>query len=293
MYKSLSGLYYPLGILYIAAILRKHGYKISFVDLTFGNFHDIKKELLSTDIIGISAASALFGSASKVANYIKEIDQDLTCIIGGPHATAFPQDCLEKGFDIAVIGEGERTIIDLLNAIEKNKPLQDVAGIVFRKSDNLIYTRPRALIPNLDELPFPARDLIDHKRYFASGVEHTLIASRGCPYNCIYCKPMIDKLFGRRVRMRSPFNVIDELEMLCKDYKHEVKARGVVFVDDVFTINRKWIESFCAEIKKRKLEVRWSCQTRVNLADEKVFRMMKSAGCYLIEFGVESGSQRI
>lgn len=284
----------PLGIMYIASSLREAGHDVSFVDLTFSNTLDeVKRSIKNVDLVGISSTTSLFGRAKIVLDYVKRLDPDVPCVIGGPHATVFPGDAIDKGFDFAVIGEGERTIVQLVEALKEGKP-ETVRGIAFRSNDGSVRTNePKDFIQDLDSIPFPARDLIDYDKYRKSGpFSFGMMASRGCPYRCLFCKPMLDKLFGKIVRKRTPSNVLDEIEMIARDYPAPYTT--FTFRDDTLGfLGLGWFEAFKEEQKKRGLKISWGGNTRVNLANYQILKKMKESGCQFLQFGVESGSQKV
>lgn len=278
----------PLGLQYIAAALKsKYDANITLIDMIFpGSFESLKREIFGSDLICISATTPLAGRAFKVARLIKETDPDVPIVGGGPHATLFPEDFLKNGFDAVVIGEGEKTIIDLTQALLTGSDLMGIDGIALVEDGAVKYTKPREFVRNLDEIPFPARDLFDWRAY---GSTVTLITSRGCPFKCSFCKPMQDKLFGRVTRRRSVLNVIKEIEQI----KYELNCSRLEFLDDTFTSHRGWMMEFANEMIKRDLDVSWECNSRIDRVDEVLLRFMKKAGCTNITFGVESGSQKI
>ena len=289
-YSNMGGLFVPLGILYIASVLRKDGHKVALVDMTFqNNFDAIKNIVPDTDILGISATTPLASKAYQVLKLVKEMNPRLPCVLGGAHATVFPREALEYGFDVVVIGEGEVTITDLVSAFEKGTSLDEVDGIALRKGDQIKFTKPRAPINDLDELPFPAWDLINWEHYFKGGTPLPIIASRGCPYNCLFCQPIQTKMFGRKLRRRTSTNVVDEIIKITENLKRD----SFFFSDDTFTTDREWVKRFCDELKTRSVNVHWQCQARVDTVDKETLKSMKNAGCSGITFGVESGSQRI
>jgi len=287
-----SGGYVPLGLLYIAAVARKYGHKVSLIDMTFQDEPRFSEhQLKDIDAVGISFSTPLAGKAYEAIKCIKSTRPELTCIAGGPHPTVCPEECLRKGFDIVVLGEGEYTIVDLLEKMESSCSLHEVNGIAFLEKNEVIFTVPRALIENLDDLPFPARDLINWDAYSKINDTITIFTSRGCPYHCLFCKPMQEKLFGKRVRRRTPSNVLDEIEKIIRDIK---RADYVfTFIDDTFLFSKEWIVSFCNEIKNRNLKLRWTCQARVDNIDEELLETIKKGGCFWLSMGVESGSQKI
>jgi radical SAM superfamily enzyme YgiQ (UPF0313 family) len=237
----------PLGLAYIASYLREKGYPdIEFLDYNVLGEEKVIEKVKSSkaDIVGISAMSNTFFIAQKIAHASKEAS-NVPVILGGAHATIMPEKVLEdKNFDVAVIGEGELTMLDLIQAVEKGKPLDEVKGIVFRKGNEIKRTEPMPYIKNLDELPFPARDLIDMEHYlwrpeeFPVIVPQTgLMSIRGCPFQCAYCQPTSRQMFGIKARARSPKNIVEEMEHLIKKYK----LKSIRVGGDTLTADKKWV----------------------------------------------------
>ncbi|MAG50334.1 B12-binding domain-containing radical SAM protein, partial [archaeon] len=192
------------------------------------------------------------------------------------------------------VGEGEETFYELIKAIDENKDLEEVNGIVFRKNNEIIKTKPRELIKNLDEIPFPARDLLDLKLYESSvtkKVSHEnatyLFTSRGCPFDCVYCNAK--SMWRRLTRFRSIQNVVDEIEECINKYNLKEFNIG----DELFTLKEDRVIEICDEIIKRNLEISWVCMSRVDTISSNMVKKMKEAGCKLITFGFESGSKEI
>jgi len=281
----------PLGVGYMAAVLEQSGHSVSVADLTFEDSWDMLKDDLDMqkpDIVGISIQTTIAEEGFKAAEIIKEWNNNCTVIMGGPHATVMPEQVIKnKNVDIVVYGEGEYTFLELCNSIRGNKDIASVKGIFYKKDKKIIKNLLREPIQNLDELPFPARHLLP-QRYFDL-IETTMLASRGCPFNCAFCQPTLRLIFGTTVRTRSPKNVIDEMEFLKKRYGTKI----IRFHDDTFTFNKKWVLEFCKLLKERNLGLLWNCKTRANVVDKTVFKMMKEAGCYKVDIGIEAGSERI
>lgn len=292
-----SGLSEPLGILYIASVLRESGHKVSFIDMTFNKDETIlEKAAEDSDLVGMSCTSLLFERASKFIKRIKETNPKVPCFLGGSHGTTNPESALKAGFDYVIIGEGETTVEKLVSALEKNKGINSIKGLAFKKKEKIIINPKGSYIQNLDMLPFPARDLWDYDKYFKTGTtEIGIIATRGCPYNCLYCKPMVDKLFGNKARKRSAKNVVEEIEQIVEEYRYLFK--GVVklwFKDDTLTLcGIEWFREFKNQLEKMKLRIEWGCHTRVDNVSFELLKTMKGCGLTHISFGVESGSQKI
>lgn len=277
-----------IGIGYMAAFLEKNGIDCSIIDAKFERLdledvmHRLQKE--NPDILGISAMTSEIYSAAKVAEEAKKRLPNCTTVIGGAHAISIPNETLEefKDFDILVTGEGEITFLDLIQTIEENKPLDNVKGIMFRKDGEVKVNSPREWIQDLDSLPFPAW----HK-YPEIPPFFYVLSTRGCPYNCAFCMTIL----GKQQRKRSPENVVDEIEWLVDTYKTE----EISFLDETFTWDRDRTLRLLNLIIDRGLnrKMKWIAQTRVDRVDEDIFLKLKEAGCFKIEFGVESGNQKI
>ncbi|NIM99460.1 MAG: radical SAM protein [candidate division Zixibacteria bacterium] len=287
LYSSVSTFEEPLGILYLASALLETRHKVYVADLTFKQkLNGLKEKACWADLVGISAPTPLLGTAAAVLGHIKEINPDIHSVIGGPHATADPADALRVGFDVAVIGEGEVTLVELVETIGERTPLDRVAGIAYFQGEELRFTPPRPFIRNVDEIPLPARQFIDYSRYRRLGI----ISMRGCPYRCLFCKPMEDKLFGKKLRKRSLESVVEEINEVIARYGN----RQISFKDDTLTVNKtEWFQRLGEQLHRRSLRLSWQCSSRVDTVDFHKLKAMKEAGCRQIFFGIESGSQQI
>jgi anaerobic magnesium-protoporphyrin IX monomethyl ester cyclase len=286
----------PMGLILLAAVLESKGYPVNLVDANFLGLKpaDIVPLLGDTDILGLTAMTPTVSRAIDIAREVKAARPGLTIVMGGPHATLLPAETMAVApeVDIIVRGEGEESFINLLSALEDRKPLENVKGITYRKDGIVVNNPPSPEISDLDSLPFLAYHLLPlksykphppHGRAFPFAV---LITSRGCPYNCGYCSKPV---FGKRFRGQSPSRIADEIAWLQEKYG----VREIAFYDDSFTLDMDRAYQICEEIINRRLNIIWSCETRVNLVDERLLRKMKQAGCYSISYGLESGSQEI
>ncbi len=210
-------------------------------------------------------------------------------VLGGPHVTFWDENALQEcpSVDIVVRQEGEYTLLELVQKVEASKPLDEVIGTTCRKAGKIVKNPARPLIENLDELPFPARHLWPLEELRKMEDIFYLTTSRGCTSWCDFCAAV--RMFGRRYRMRSPKNIVDELEYLNKTFN----ATKFTFCDDAFTIDQPRIEELCKEIKNRNLKIMWNCGTRVDKVTKDLLIKMKDAGCVSVWFGVESGSQEV
>jgi anaerobic magnesium-protoporphyrin IX monomethyl ester cyclase len=201
-----------------------------------------------------------------------------------------PADFLEV-FDVVVVGEGEETIIELVDCVDQGSDFSAVKGIAYKNHGVVRFTSPRDFIKNLDCLPFPARDLFDneaYKCYYAKKFGYTttpLITSRGCPFSCDFCSRPV---FGTNFRMRSAGNIVDEVESVVS-----LGYDRVWFADDCFTLNREHLQSVCNEMLQRRVDVGWECLSRVDTMNLEVGRKMKQAGCVRVFFGIESGNDAV
>jgi len=283
----------PLGLGYLAAVLEKNQYEVDVIDcqalkLSYENF---KKEIdkRQPNIVGITSTTRTYKSALKIAKITKEAHPDCLTVIGGPHVTFWDENALQEcpQLDIVVRKEGEYTFLELAQRLESGKKYYDVLGTTCRKNGKIVKNPDRPYIENLDELPFPARHLWPIEQIRKYEDMFYLIASRGCPYWCEFCAAV--RMFGRTYRVRSPKNVVDEIEFLHKTYG----AQHFSFCDDVFTVDKRRIEEMCKEIKKRGLKIEWGCGTRVDLVSKELLTKMKEAGCVSVWFGVEAGLQEV
>ena len=305
----------PLGLAYIGAVLEKEGYKVEILDAVALNwknpskvndmFHlgqswkdiSISIERSKPDVVGVSCLfSSQSHNAHKVAELTKAYDIKVPVVIGGAHPSALPQKVLEDpNVDYVVVGEGEATMLEFLDKWSKGAPLNDIEGFAYKK-DKEIKLKPRKeFIKNLDSLPFPARHLLPMEEYFNAMQSHvvtlmrrhftSMITSRGCPFNCVFCS--IHTIWGYNWRARSPNNVLLEIEHLVKTFK----VREIHFEDDNLTLDRKRIEKICDMIIESKLDIKWATPNGVAIwtLNKNLLNKMKKSGCYKLSFGIESG----
>lgn len=291
------GVYPSLGLAYIAAVLEKNDHQVKIVDC------DMEEENLEKTIrtivkdfqpqmVGFYAMTWTYRQAKDLAKKIKKINRRIVTVIGGPNVSCLPQYSLEFGdFDFGVVGEGEKTIIELVDKLEGNNNLEfeKILGLIFKKGKKVIINPSRPLIENLDSIPFPARHLLPMKKYFDvfSRKKHfaTILATRGCPFNCLFCDRK--NRMGRGRRARSPENIVGEIKEIIANYG----IREFMFFDDDLIVDKKWGLELCKKLEP--LKIIWECRNRVDLVDEQILKAMKKAGCYRIRFGFESGDDRI
>jgi len=313
--------YLQLGILSIAAVLKNNNFEVKVYDTDFNprfvrkpaynlgyppkfsesyekNLYDknyfawreIEKTVkkINPDIVGLSFTTFDYASAVSVAKIVKKVNNEAVVIVGGHHVNALPLETMKENFfDIGMIGEGELTMLELVKALSEGKRINKIRGIVFRKNNRIFKTNPRPLISCLDKMPFPARELLINNEKYSPHVMGNMITSRGCPYCCDFCTT--PAMYGNTIRMRSAENVFKEMEEVNSEYN----TLFFTFHDDLFTFDKKRVNDLCNLIKGNKLDVMWTCITRADLLDRGMLEKMKSAGCYSVSIGVESGSQEI
>lgn len=286
-----------LGLSYIAAVAKQHGYPVSIIDCTLGMGHtEVIERVLreKPDIVGLTCTTPTYPSVVKVALDIKAFLKDTVIVIGGAHVTAVKEEAITGTcIDVGVIGEGEETFLELIQHLEtKGKDnLEQVKGLIFKNEEKIVKTGIRGYIKNLDSIPFPARHLLpplsDYRptpasyRYLPLGV---MITSRGCPTNCTFCDRAV---FGKQYRARSADNVMEEIKELIYRYG----AREIRFFDDTLTINKSRLFEICSKLQaiQKKIKIPWTCLTKVNAVTKKMLTEMKKAGCWQVLYGIESG----
>jgi radical SAM superfamily enzyme YgiQ (UPF0313 family) len=290
----------PLGVLYLAASVRlKLNLSPVVFDFTFrGNpFAELREHLREHRYrwVGISAMVTMAKDAREVARLVREVQPATRIILGGPHPTTLPGQCLTDDYDFVVVGEGEATLPELISRGSG----RGVAGVWFREGGAWRENPPRAPIGDLDAIPFPAFDLIDLARYrklwfqldtTGQPIEGiSIFATRGCPYQCSFCQPTLERLFGSKLRKRSPENIVAELAWLRKDFHIE----GFMFQDDTLNMDCAWTKRLAREMIAGELGLVFGCNMRADLVDEETLRAMRDAGLRKICPGIESRSDRI
>ncbi|MCK9582758.1 MAG: B12-binding domain-containing radical SAM protein [Endomicrobiales bacterium] len=293
-WKNIGSCLPSLGIAYIASCLEKHGYAVSILDCTaekLGLFA-IEKRLFDIQsfpaFIGITSTTPLITHALKVAEICKKISPKTTIIFGGVHPTVLPDDVLSNAcVDIVVRGEGEMTMLELVSG----KAIETILGVSYKKDGRIVHNAERPLIADINEIPPPAYHLLPMKKYFPAVGSYrqlpamSIFATRGCPGRCTFCY----RTFQGKVRKRSPENIFNEIKLLHREYG----IMEIAFYDDAFTAFHDTVTGLCDQLIKSKLNISWSCFTRVDLINEDMMRIMKKAGCHLILFGVESADPTI
>jgi anaerobic magnesium-protoporphyrin IX monomethyl ester cyclase len=290
----------PLGLANLAAMTRANGYETSIIDAAaLGlNTSTIVKMVLDAGrpYVGITGATIAFDNMARLAGELKSADRNIKVIAGGPHLTAVPEETLRRcqDFDIGVIGEADYTLVELLNTLEGGVPLDGVPGLILRQNGNLYRTALREPIRDMDALPMPAWDLLPDMGRFYCPPAHTvkripaalLIASRGCPGQCIFCDRSV---FGNHLRAYSARYTLAMIKELYEKYG----IREVQLRDDNFLAFRKRMVELCGLLKQEKLDIVWTCAGRVDMINPEILKLMKQAGCWQIWYGIESGSQTV
>ncbi|MCK4413596.1 MAG: cobalamin-dependent protein [Candidatus Eisenbacteria sp.] len=288
----------PLGMLWIAGELRRAGHQVVFLD------EQVENRDAGHLAAELHPALALLGGTShcrfrsfEIAASLKRHSPETTVVYGGPHATFAIEDTLAHipTVDVIVRGEGEQACLELAQWASHGKHLAELSGIKgigYRDNGRIARTSPRAINDDLDSLGPPARDLVPMARYHMMmdymGIPGaSVITARGCPIGCTFCSAAA--MFGKSYRTRNPSLVVDEIEGLLSDYG----IQGIKIFDSTFTLQRSHAEGFCAELLDRRIQIPWECEIRVGSVDKRLLATMQQAGCYYVDVGVESGSQRV
>jgi len=281
----------PLGICYIASVLRESGFKVSILDLhhtsSFPEAIVASCRQLNPTIVGLTASTPSFPNALAVASFVKAWSKECVTVLGGPHATGAPRESALSGvFDFVCIGEGEIAMLELTEALLKQKGNpREVPGFCFPTPDGTVsftHSRPRVL--NLDDFPLPARDMLDLKSYHQFG---SIVSSRGCPIGCNFCA--CTAIAGQTYRIHSIEYVLREMDHMAETYG----CRYFDFHDDTFNLYPKRVLEFCAALRARNSTYHWGCFCRAAQFNPTLAKAMVNAGCQVIQFGVESGSESV
>jgi anaerobic magnesium-protoporphyrin IX monomethyl ester cyclase len=294
--------YEPLGLLYIAALVRQHGYDVSVVDAYAENLdaEGIKRRILDVrpDVVGFSVLTCNGAMAYDLGKWTKDVLPGALVVFGNVHASVYAKPYLENGCcDVVVHGEGEYPFLKILEARRWKGSFNAIPAVSFRADDGrVIHTEPGAfLVPDLAELPRPARELVDRRLYFldnisnqlyvgkAKGCSKTMSTSRGCYYRCTFC------VVNQKPRFNDPVRVVDEMEYMEKDYG----ADYVLVIDPLCMFDQPRMFRICEEIRRRKLKIKWGCDARVSCINPDIVRAMDSANCFDLSFGIESGVQKL
>lgn len=288
----------PLGILYIAAVLEQAGHDVAVIDAAAqrldvaGTVREV--EQFRPDIIGVGSFTVTFETTKVLGRALREAFPSMPLVLGSYHVTLVPHQAMgNSDFDIGVLGEGEHTMLELVDWAQGRRQLDDIDGIVYKKDDGqLQFTSPRKKFKDLDSLPFPARHLLPPNIYKPVPVDDhafpkfAMVTSRGCPHACAFCQKS-----RSGYRSHSATYVADELEHLVMEFG----VRDIAFVDSLFCSNKRRVHAICDEFIRRGLHevVSWTCSSRVEVVDRPLLEKMKAAGCWRTRFGIESGNDDV
>jgi len=297
--KTMTAACPPLGILYLSSTLINKGIEVSVLDHAAEGI-SIKKVVdwvikEDPDILGLSVLISSSLTAPKIAEEVKKRKPGIIVVFGNHHATFNAERILRKYpfVDVIVRGEGEQTCLELVTCLEGSKNLKEVLGVTFRHENQIVSNPDRPLVKNIDLLPFPERNLLDNEYHNTTvGINvapkkfTSFLSSRGCIFKCRFCS--CASIAQSLWRPRSVENVMEELHLLASEgYKQ------IMFVDDNFTLNRKRAVELCRRMRKEKVNMEWICEGRVDQSSYDMFREMVKAGCRMMYFGIESGTQKV
>jgi len=293
----------PLGLAYIAAVLERARYSVSLCDMNplklgVEDIGDVIKEH-SPKVVGLSSMTPQISTVHHIAQVVKSIDPSIYVVVGGPHASALPDDTLKEypAIDFTAVGEGEMLMVELVGTLLDGALIfQHIDGLAYRENGAVRINPLRAPYMDLDAIPLPAWHLLPMDKYSVPGYggkisERTqvILTSRACPYQCVFCDS--HSIFGRTFRSRSTENIIEEMEFLHQTY-------GITqfdFADDMITVHRKRLVNLCQAFIERGIpeKIRWMANARVNTVDPELLKLMKEAGCVRVDYGMESGDPKV
>ncbi|OPX32140.1 MAG: hypothetical protein B1H40_02955 [Candidatus Latescibacteria bacterium 4484_181] len=287
LYRQFGGNLPPLGLAYLASVLREDAHQVEIADLEVEPGR--KVDFSRYDLVGITSLTPQYSRALELARLAKK--EGIHVVMGGYHVSFQDQEALSTGVvDYVVRGEGEHVFRELVNCLELGRKVDDVPGISFMKDGHLFRNPQAPYISDLDRLPLPARDLLPMDKYVTMLDEHratSMVTSRGCPFNCTFC--VSSKMGGLKWRTRTIDSIINEI----KDIKDRYGYRGFLFMDDNFTLNPKRVIQFAEQLIKRRLNIFWWCFSRVDtiVKNEYMVKKMAEAGARTVFLGVESANQ--
>lgn len=287
--------YPPLGLLYISAHLKARGFDVEVLDTTFLTREEAFRRIreMRPPVLGIYGNLITRPNVLALARVAREVGAYV--VLGGPEPANYPEEYLDRGADVVVVGEGEEALEELLPHLARSGPtgMQEIQGLVYRETDGtLVRTPPRPGIRDLDGQPFPDREAIAIDRYLEVWREHhgrgavSLITARGCPFSCKWCSHAV---FGYTHRRRSPENVVDEVEEILERYGPEM----LWYADDVFTIHHRWLSGYAEELERRGIRIPFETISREDRLNEEVVATLQRMGCFRLWIGSESGSQQV
>jgi radical SAM superfamily enzyme YgiQ (UPF0313 family) len=286
------GIYPPLNLAYVAAILEKAGHEVILIDakaLKLSKKAALEKvKKFNPDLLGFMLTTYMFHQTLDWIRYLKQ-NTDLPVVVGGINVMNYPRETLShQEIDYAIIGSAKKALPQLVDALEQGKDFTKIKGLCYKNNGEVNINQPDSLAEDIDELPFPARHLLPNHRYYSFISKRKnftiMVTAKGCPYPCTFCA--IGKI---PYSERSPKKIADEIEECYEKYN----VREIDFFTATFTLNKSKVMELCEEIKKRGLNIDWSCRSRCDTVNEKLLKEMASAGCKRIYYGIESGDPRI
>lgn len=288
----------PLGLCYLAAVAEKKGHKVKIIDneVSMLNYESLENEIsgFKPDVVGLTGTSSKHNVIASYAKFIRGVCS-ARIVLGGPHVSIMPDKVMEDmpDVDFLVVGEGEYTFLELVNALEEGADLRKISSLVFRDGDKLIMNAKRGFVQDLDELPFPARHLLPDLKLYKPEFGYkrqpvtSMITSRGCPFRCTFCC----KVFGNVYRHHSAEYIVSEIKHLVNEYG----IREIDFVDDLFLLDINHVKKLCDLMEAEGVDVTWRCCGRINVLSGNldILPKLKKAGCWYISFGLESGNQSV
>jgi anaerobic magnesium-protoporphyrin IX monomethyl ester cyclase len=277
-----------MGIASLAAYSLTKGHETSALDALYEGLNNetvlSRIAAFKPSVLGLTAKTPDILECEKIAKQVKQLSPDTSIVIGGAHITALRERVLQECpfFDYGVFGEGEITFSELLDAIEgENHSFAAIKGVIYREEGAIRINDPRPFIKDVDKLLFPAWQL------FPGGTDLPLFTSRGCPFRCIFCQ----RVMGDTVRVMSPERVVSDMEKLINEHN----ARFLQIEDETFGVDKKWTRELLELMIAKEIhkKIKWAANSRVNIADLEIYKLMKTAGCGMLGFGIESGNQQI
>lgn len=286
---------YPaLGVMYVAAMLREDGFPVEIIDAHLDNLYgaDFQKTLQEKkpDVIGFTATTVGWPSVVACAKLAREACPKALIVMGGPHLEVYPRESISfPWIDMCVMGDGEETFLEIVRRFDGGESLDNILGTCAKVDGEVRLNPTRPWKRRLDDIPFPAVDLVPWDRYHVLTVKapfFNMVTTRGCPYKCSYCSQVYA---GDTIRYRSAENVVDEIEIYAKKYG----AREIIMFDETFTVKKSRVLKICSLMLERKIKIGFDMRTRVDCLDEEMIEALQAAGCRRVHFGLESGSPRI
>ena len=287
------GIFPSLPLLSLAAWIRQNGFEVGYLDLHAKNklTHELHSDVqdFKPQIVGLTAKTLGWPAVIEIAQMVREASPETVIVVGGPQLTLYARESLSWDcFDLAVVGDGEDTMLEICQRYERGESLKGIAGTVYREEGAIVDGPARPLAPSIDKYPMPAWDLVDMNDYHCLTLLKpfaTMVTTRGCPWHCGYCS----QVYSEKLRFRAPELVVDEMEYL--EREHGVKE--IVFFDETFTIGKRRMKKFSKLVQERGLTVKFNIRARVDTVDREVLEALKAAGLRSIHMGVEAGTDRL